>query len=305
MDPTTGSSLAKNGLFLGLGLFTIWYLVAFIGAWRRKNAEGGERAMPTPAGLLTGFGTNFFDTLGIGSFAPTTSIFRFLKMVPDEHIPGTLNVGHTLPVIAQAYIFTRIVPVEMTTMILMILAAVLGAWIGAGLVSSWPRRTIQIGMGLCLLAAAALMAASQLQLLPSGGTALGVDGIKLAIAVAGNFLLGALMTLGIGLYAPSLVMISLLGMNVQAAFPIMMGSCAFLQPVSSARFIRAGSFDLKASLGLAIAGLPAVLIAAFIVRSLPLGVLRWLVVCVVLYTAATLLLAARRGKSVIAPQPAG
>ena len=305
MDLTAGSALVKNGLFLALGVFTLWYLVSFVGAWRRKHAEGGEPAKPTPAGLATGFGTNFFDTLGIGSFAPTTSVFRFLKLVPDEHIPGTLNVGHTLPVIAQAFLFIQAVRVDMTTMLLMILAAVLGAWLGAGVVSSWPRRTIQFGMGLCLVAAASLMAASQLQILPAAGTAIGVTGVKLAIAVGGNFVLGALMTLGIGLYAPSLVMISLLGMSVQAAFPIMMGSCAFLQPASSARFIRTRSFDLRASLGLLIGGVPAVLVAFYIVKSLPLTALRWLVVCVVLYTATTLLVAARRSRPEVVAQPAG
>jgi uncharacterized membrane protein YfcA len=287
--------MPKTLLFLALGLFTLWYVVSFAAAWRRKRqTEGAAATAPTPAGLTTGFVTNFFDTLGIGSFAPTTSVFRFFRMVPDEHIPGTLNVGHTLPVIAQAFIFTAIIRVDMTTMILMIAASVVGAWLGAGVVSSLPRRAIQLGMGLCLIVAASLMAASQLQLMPPGGSAAGVEGVKLGIAVAGNFMLGAFMTLGIGLYAPCMVLISLLGMNVQAAFPIMMGSCAFLQPVSSARFTRTGSFDLRASLGLALGGLPAVLIAAFLVKSLPLGVLRWVVVVVVIYTAGSLLHAARR-----------
>jgi uncharacterized membrane protein YfcA len=289
------AALARTALFAALGAFTAFYLVAVIGAWRRKRAQAGSAGVtPTPLGLATGFVTNFFDTLGIGSFAPTTAIFRFLRLVPDEHIPGTLNVGHALPVIVQSFIFTTIVPVEPRTLILMIAAAVAGAWLGAGVVSSWPRRTIRLGMGLCLIAAASLMAAAQLRLLPVGGAALGVTGIRLSIAIAGNFVLGALMTLGIGLYAPCMVLVSLLGMNVQAAFPIMMGSCAFLQPVSSARFARTGAFDLRASVGLALAGIPAVLIAAYLVKSLDLNVLRWVVVCVVLYTAISLLLAARR-----------
>lgn len=275
------------------------------GAYLLGSAVRAGQVRPSGEAILIGAVGNFLDTLGIGSFAPTTSVFRFLKLVPDEHIPGTLNVGHCLPVIAQAYIFTKIIRVDATTLVVMILAAVFGAWFGAGVVAAWPRRTIQIGMGCCLIAAAGLMSASQLGALPSGGTAVGMFGAKLAVAAGGYVLLGALMTLGIGIYAPSLVMLPLLGMNVQAAFPIMMGACAFLQPVSSARFLRAGSFDLRESLGLAIGGLPAVLIAAFIVKSLPLTVLRWLVVCVVLYTAGSLLYAARRPRVPIAPQPEG
>jgi len=301
MPPDAGSTAARTGLFIALGLFAAYYVTAVIGAWRRKRAAGEAHAVvPTPGGLATGFVTNFFDTLGIGSFAPTTAIFRAFRMVPDEHIPGTLNVGHCLSVVLQAYIFTTIVPVEMATLIPMIVAAIAGAWLGAGVVSSLPRRQIQFGMGACLVVAAMLMAGSQLQVLPEGGTALGLQGMRLSLAIAGNFVLGALMTLGIGLYAPCMVLISLLGMNISAAFPIMMGSCAFLQPVSSARFTRTGAFDFRAAVGLTVGGIPAVLIAAFLVKSLPLYALRWLVVGVVLLTATSLLATAARARQPVA-----
>lgn len=306
---------AKGMLFIALGLFTVFYLIVLVRAVLdgRRRAAGqapsdsapgvatsGPAVVPTPHGLATGAVTNFFDTLGIGSFATTTSIFRFLRMVPDEKIPGTLNVGHTLPAITQAFIYTRVVPVESTTLISMILAAVTGAWLGAGVVSGWNRQRIQWGMGLCLLGAASLMFMSQTGLLPAGGELLGVSGVKLAIAVTGNFILGALMTLGIGLYAPCLILVSLLGMNPTSGFPIMMGSCAFLMPISSARFIRAGAFDLRAALGLVLGGIPAVLVAAFIVKSLPLVWVRWLVIVVVVYTATTMLRSAARERTALA-----
>ena len=285
---------AKVVLLGALALVTLFYVVILARAVGRKRAVAEEPVSPTGVGVGTGFVTNFLDTLGIGSFATTTTIFRGLRMVPDERIPGTLNVGHTLPTIAQAFIFTTAVPVETTTLISMIAAAVLGAWLGAGVVCKWPRRRIQIGMGLCLLAAAILLAAKAMGKLPSGGAdVVGVHGMWLAIAVAGNFALGALMTLGIGLYAPCMILVSLVGMNVTAAFPIMMGSCAFLMPFASARFVREGSFDLRASLGLLIGGIPAALIAGLIVKSLPLTAVMWLVVVVVVYTAFTLLRAAR------------
>src|SRR5207244_1615701 len=130
-------------------------------------------------------------------------------------------------------------------------------------------------------------------LFPGGGTALSLSGTLLLVGVISNFILGALMTLGIGLYAPCMILISLLGMNPTAAFPIMMGSCAFLMPASSARFIRKESYDLRAALGLTFGGLPGVLLAAYIVKSLPLGAVRWLVVVVVIYTATMMLRAAR------------
>lgn len=288
---------AKMVLFIALALSTLFYLVVLVMGVRRARATAEEATNPTPGTMATGFVANFFDTLGIGSFATTTAIFRHWKMVRDERMPGTLNVGNTLPTIAQAFIYTHLVPVDPRTLVLMIVAAVLGAWLGAGVVARWPRSRVQFGMGLAMLGAAALMLAAQLQYVPAGGDLLRLDGTLLVVGLIGNFVLGALMTIGIGLYGPCMILVSLLGMNPTAAFPIMMGSCAFLMPVASARFIRERAFDPRAVVGMLIGGVPAVLVAAFIVKSLPLSAVRWLVVIVVTYTAITLLAAARHERT--------
>jgi len=286
----------KSALLVALIVLTASYLAVWVRSVWRAGGRGPAGEAPRPGGrhLAIGFVTNFFDTLGIGSFATTTSLFRFLRLVPDELIPGTLNVGHTTPSVTQALIYIVIVSVAMPTLASMIAAAVAGAWLGAGVVSRWSRARVQLGMGSALLAAAALMLTSQLELAPSGGNALALSGGRLAIAVGVNFVLGALMTLGIGLYAPCMILVSLLGMDPKAAFPIMMGSCAFLMPVGSMRFIRKGRYSLTAAVGLALGGIPAVLLAAYVVRSLPLSAVRWLVIVVVVYTAAGLLRAAQR-----------
>jgi uncharacterized membrane protein YfcA len=295
-----------------LGVLT----VVFIGGWSWaimgiRGTAGRAVASPAtdagaPNGIQVAIGavTNFFDTLGIGSFATTTAIFRALRIVPDRFIPGTLNVGHTLPTVVQAAIYTKIIPVDVLTLFAMIAAAVLGAWLGAGVVSAWPKQKVQIGMGAALIGAALLMFMTQMSMFPGGGEALGVRGAKLAIAVGVNFLLGALMSLGIGLYAPCMILVSLLGMNPKLAFPIMMGSCAFLMPVGSLRFIREQCYGLRASLGLAIGGIPGVLLAAFIVKSMPIYAVRWLVIVVVIYTAVTMLKAGLSGEPVVSGKAA-
>jgi uncharacterized membrane protein YfcA len=292
------------GLFVTLAIVT----AGFIAVWvisvvrGRKWRESGLG----PIDIGIGFFTNFLDTLGIGSFATTTTMFRLGKLVPDEQIPGTMNVGHTLPSILEAFIYIAVVQVDVVTLIAMIVASMAGAWLGAGLVARWPRRTIQIGMGLALLATAGLMLASQVHPLAGGGDLLGLTGTKLILAVVANMVLGAMMTLGIGLFAPCMVLIYFLGMNLKTAFPIMMGSCAFLMPVGSMKFIREGRYNLRAALGLAIGGIPGVLIAAFIVKSLPLGWVKWLVIVVVIYTATMMLRSAfvERSKPVLTPSPA-
>jgi uncharacterized membrane protein YfcA len=294
-----------TALMSALGVLTLVFVAAWgraVAAVRtlgsREPSPATDARFPSLMQIAIGAVTNFFDTLGIGSFATTTALFRFLKVVPDRVIPGTLNAGHTLPTVAQAFIYTTLIPVDILTLFSMIAAAVLGAWLGAGVVSHWPKRKVQMGMGLALLGAATLMLMQQFSLFPGGGEALGVRGTKLVIAVVGNFVLGALMTLGIGLYAPCMILVSLLGMNPTAAFPIMMNSCAFLMPVGSLRFIREQSYSLRAALGLAIGGIPAVLVAAFVVRSLNVSTVRWLVIVVVLYTAITMLLSARSEEGV-------
>jgi uncharacterized membrane protein YfcA len=286
-------TFAAKALLGALCALSVIYIWRWIAIERARNLEGvtPQRGL---ACSLTGFVTNFFDTLGVGSFAPTTSVFKLLRLVPDERIPGTLNAGHALPTIAQALIFIAAVNVDPLTLVLMIASAVLGAWSGSGIVARLPKRAIQIGMGVALLCAAALFVLGIFEWIPAGGEALQLRGAILWLAVGGNFLLGALMTLGVGLYAPCLILVSLLGMNPLAAFPIMMGSCAFLMPVAGLRFIAAQRYDALAALGLALGGIPGVLIAAYLVKQLPLLWLRWLVVAVVLYTALAMLRAARQ-----------
>jgi uncharacterized membrane protein YfcA len=241
--------------------------------------------------------TDFFDSLGIGSFAPTTAIYKFTRIVPDELIPGTLNVGHTPAAIAETVIYVAAILVDPLLLVAMVGSSAVGAWLGAGVVARLPRRAIQVAMGIALLMAGVAFAATNLGALPGGGTAMALTGWKFGFAVGINFVLGALMSAGIGLYAPCMVTLALLGMHPIAAFPIMMGSCALLQPVASLRFFQTGKFAWGTSLGLAFGGVIGVLIAAYIVKSLPLIALRWLVIVVIAYAAFAMLRSAARAEN--------
>ena len=298
MDP-------KVLLLASLIVIVVFYALYWWFTVKRQRAAGAFRGdlTPQPIALVISFIANFFDTLGIGSYATTTSMFRFWNVVRDEKIPGTLNVGYVLPTVVQALIYITIVEVEFLTLIAIIGAAVAGAWLGAGIVAGLPRRQVQIGMGFALLGAATLMLLSLLGIGPPPGAALGVSGALLGLAIVISAVLGALMMLGIGYYAPCLIMISLIGMNPTAAFPIMMGACAFLMPVGSLQFIKKQSYDLRAAIALMLGGPLAVLIAAFIVKSLPLNYVRWGVIAIVVYTAIGMLRTAAQERAV-KPAPA-
>ncbi len=276
--------------YLALSLAGVCFIIGTVGAARRRS----DRRWPTPIELVVGFVTDFFDTLGIGSFAPTTAIYKLRRMVPDEQIPGTLNVGHTPSAITEALIFVTAIAVDPALLVTVILSATAGAWLGAGVVARLPRRAIQITMGVALLIAGSVFAAKNLGALPGGGIAMTLTGWKFALAVSINFVLGTLMSAGIGLYAPCMITLALLGMHPIAAFPIMMGACALLQPVASLRFFQTDAFAWGPSLGLAFGGIIGVLVAAYIVKSLPLVVLRWLVIVVIAVAAYAMLRSAAR-----------
>jgi uncharacterized membrane protein YfcA len=282
-------------IWISLAVLTIWYSTVFIRDFLRNKSKL-EPVSWIKTGLI-GFVVNFFDVLGIGAFAPQTALLKFTKQTEDRVLPGTLNVANTIPVLIQAIIFITVIEVDPITLVSMLIAAAAGAILGAGIVSKLSENNIRLTMGVALLITAGFMIAGKMNWIQSGGTELGLSNGKLLIAVIVNFILGALMTAGIGLYAPCMALVYALGLSPQVAFPIMMGSCAFLMPPASIRFIKEGAYNRKAAMAMAIPGIVAVLIAAFIVKSLPLDTLRWLVIFVILYTSAVMLRSAKTRKT--------
>ncbi|SHJ67298.1 TSUP family transporter [Tepidibacter formicigenes] len=313
-----------------LGVLTFWFVVVFIKDFM-ENKNNLEAHNTWSKVTFIGFITDFFDTLGIGSFAPTTALLKGMKQTKDRLLPGTLNVSHTIPVVLEAFIFITVIDMDSATLISMLASATIGAWVGAGIVSKLPEKKVQFAMGIALFITAFLMLAGQMDWMPGGGEPLsqsfdgvknnliyktmeiketidgkevikmlgvpiGIKGSKLIVAIVANFILGALMTAGIGLYAPCMALVYLLGMSPRVAFPIMMGSCAFLMPVASIKFVKEKAYDRRASMGITIGGTIGVIIAAYIVKELPLDILKWLVIGVIFYTSVTMLKASSQNK---------
>jgi uncharacterized membrane protein YfcA len=277
-----------------LVLLSIWFIYVF-GKDIIENKNNLEKVSWIKTGFI-GFIVNFFDVLGIGAFAPQTALLKFTKQTSDKLIPGTMNVANTLPVLIQAIIFIQVVQVETTTLMVMFLTAMGGAILGADIMGKLSERNIRLTISVALLITAGFMFANKMHWIQGEGVAIGIYGWKLVIAGLVNFILGAMMTAGVGLYAPCMALVYLLGLSPQVAFPIMMGSCAFLMPPASFKFIKSGNYNKKAALGMAIPSIFAVLIAAFIIKSLPLDTLRWLVMIIIIYTSVTMFLAAIKKK---------
>jgi len=272
--------------------------VAFGVGWLLARRRQHLRGRPQVADVAIGSLTTFLDTLGIGSFAPTTALLKFRGKVADELIPGTLNVGLNAAAFIETFLLIGLVKVQPALLAAMVASAAAGAWLGSGIVSRMPRRSIQLFMGAALLIAAGFFAMTNLGAFPEGGVTMGLAGWKFPFAVAVSFVLGALMCVGIGNYAPLMILLSLLGMDPLAAYPIMMASDGLLQPVASLGFFRSGRFSHVASLGLTLGsfiGVPlAYWLMKYVVMRSQIRAVRWLIIAVVIYSATAMLLSARR-----------
>ena len=281
-----------TALLIPLALAVVLYALMLV------RAALARRAVPRLEAIALGAVTNFFDTLGVGSFAPTMAWLKFRRLVPDRLIPCTMLVGHTLPSVAQAIIFLVLLGVLVDPVLLIgcVLALLMGGLLGVSLVIRAKVWVVQLVVGFALIIAAILYALTNLHWMPGGGTATGLPMQLAAIAIAANFLFGILLNFGIGNYAPTLIMLSLMGMDPRLSFPIMAAGAALTATGASMRYISIGEIDLRIATGIAFGGIPAVLIAAFIVKSMSVELLRWLVVCVVLYAAIAMLKAAATGR---------
>ena len=297
-------SATKAGVLIALVLVNIAFIIGWIWAVRRHRLHGRPRLPDMAIGCLT----TFLDTLGIGSFAPTTALFKFRRKPADELIPGTLNVGLNPAAFIETLLFISAVAVQPALLVCMVGTATAGAWLGAGVVSRMRRRSIQLFMGVALLIAAFFFAmtnihelsirhgnfAGFLDIFPPGGEAFGLSGWRFAVAAVVSFVLGALMCIGIGNYAPLMILLALLGMHPLAAYPIMMASDGLLQPVASLGFFRSGRFSHVSALGLTAGSFVGVPVAFYLVKNvLPLPLMRWLVTVVVAYAAISMLRSAR------------
>jgi uncharacterized membrane protein YfcA len=278
-------------------LYTVLVIVnvAAIIAWTVVSKRRQLRERATWADGVIGYVANFLDTLGIGSYAQITALFKLRGRPADELIPGTLNVGSSVPAFLGSLLFFGAIAVEPVLLASMVISSGIGAWVGAGLVSRMPRRGIQLFMGVALLIAAGFFAMTALGVLPPSGTAMGLSGWRFAVAVLANFVFGALMCIGIGNYAPSMVLLGVLGMHPIAAYPIMIGSDGVLIPVATLGFLRSGRFSHGCALGLTLGGLLGTLCAFPLVNLIAehLTLMRWFVVIVIIYAAVSMLRSAQ------------
>jgi uncharacterized membrane protein YfcA len=262
------------------------------------RAAIADRAKPTLESIGLGAVVSFFDTLGIGSFAPTTAWLKFRKLVPDRIIPPTMLVGLSPPAMAESVIFLILLGVMVDPVLLFgcAVAVLLGGLVGAPLVARAQVWIVQLVVGIGLVLAAIAYAATNLHLMPGGGTASSLSMELTIAAIAANFLFGVLLNFGVGNYAPTLVTLSLMGMNPRLVFPIMAAGAAMMGAGACVRHIQMRNLDMRVVVGLAIGGVPAVLVAAFLVKQMPLDVLRWLVILVVVYAAAIMFRASWLGR---------
>lgn len=232
------------------------------------------------------------DTLGIGSFAPSIAFYNATHMVDDRILVPTLNAAISLPVLAEALLFISAVEVDFATLIIMAICGMVGAFVGARLQGKVNTKMINMIMGSGLIIAAFFIFAGQVGIMPTGGDAIGLYSWKLILACIVNFFIGVFVNFGIGTYAPCMCLVYLLGMSPLVAFPIMMLSACTICPVAGITYIKKGQVDRWLYAMYSVFGVIGVLIAVYVVKSMPTNVLQWLVFGVVLYAGLSVLIKA-------------
>lgn len=283
------------------GLYYAYFAgyAAFIGRDIYKNKEDLKKTSKSDKikQSFIGFLVSFGDSIGIGAFGNIVALFGAMRVkVHDRLIPGTLNASCSLPTLLEAILFTSAIPVDPLTLVLMIASATIGSYIGAGIIAKMDEKKVQFVMGTALAIAATVMLITHpyLGLFEMNNTAIGLSGWRLIVAVIGNFILGVLMCAGVGLYAPCMAMVSLLGMNIKSAFPIMMGSCAILMPTAGIRFIKEEAYDRSSGLFINLFGLLGVIAAYLGVQNANIDALKIIIILVIYYTAINMI---RKSKS--------
>ncbi|TCD46698.1 sulfite exporter TauE/SafE family protein [Streptococcus sp. X16XC17] len=243
-------------------------------------------------GFWIGYVTDLLDTLGIGTFATTTSLFKVTGLVKDDRqIPATMTTAHVIPVLVEALLFITIVEIDVMTLVAMAFSSFSGALVGARLTKNWNTKQVQRILGTLLVLAAIVMVYRMLANPGEGNseTVRGLHGIWLLVGMVFDFIIGALMTMGLGNYAPELIFFSLMGINPSVALPVMMLDAAMILVASSREFIRSDRVHWPGVLGIMAGGVLGVLTAALFLTSLDVNHLKILVVFIVLFTGFMML----------------
>lgn len=280
--------LVLNGLQIILVIAIISMAALYFHELRRAKVNATNRFVP---GFLIGLVTDFGDTLGIGSFATTTALFKVTHFLDDDRkLPGTMNAAHAIPVFVEALLFLTAVKIELTTLIPMTLAAMTGAALGTRITANWPVRKMQRWLAIALALAAVFMLI-KLVTNPGQGESLAVHGLHgwwLLLGIFVNFGLGILMTIGLGNYTPELIFFSLMGVNPLVAFPVMMMDAAMIMMTSAVNFVRTGRVEWRGLPAMIIGGTVGVIIAAKLVTFVNVTILSYFIVGIALLTAYNL-----------------
>ena len=285
---------SKFILLAAICLLTVFYVYKFFLSLQANP----NPIRPTWHSATIGFVTNFFDALGIGSFPTSTSYLRLRRLIDDRLLPSTLNIGHAPAAVTEALIFISLVPVDPVLLLASTLATAVGSYLGSGVVMRLPRRPLQLLLAMASLLAAILFVMVNLKLMPGGGNAYALAPLPFALAILTVATLGALMAAGVGFFGPCLIILSLLGLHPLAIFPIMMSAGAIQQLIAGLRYLKQQHYDAQITTGLALGGVFGVLLAAFLVKSLAVESLRWLIAAIALFVAVDFFNAARKSQSI-------
>jgi uncharacterized membrane protein YfcA len=260
--------------------------------WRELFKEPGRLLVQAPVSFLL----NFLSGFGVSDYVICTALYHKTGWAEPRKLPGTLNTQSTLPVLVFALAYLSSVQVDIRTLLPLLAADMLGAFLSPRLTMSLPVRRIRQILACGLLFAGCAILANKLELVAVGGQATSLQGFKLAAGVICYFIIGALKAMGVASYPLAMTATFFLGLHPLVSYPLMMGGGALAAPLILIRYVKLDGYMRKLTLLGATVGVAGGAIAVFTVKTLDISLLQWLVVGVVFYAATDILLTLRRAR---------
>jgi uncharacterized membrane protein YfcA len=228
------------------------------------------------------------DTFGVGSFAVNVALSKFFGTFEDEELPGAVNGAQVLPGAIESLFFMQLVDVDLKTLLILVAGTCLGGVVGGHIVTRMNKQTIRALMVVCFIVLIFLLLGYQLKLMPLGGEAMSLNGIKLVLGFLAMVLCGALTCAGVGLFVMVQSVLFLLNVSPEVAFPIMTTAGAMQQPLTTMVFLKQGRIPLKKTWVLSIAGCVGVMMALPVFNALSTDALRGLLMVVLIYNVISM-----------------
>lgn len=273
-------------LFLAGGL--VWACLLLKRLLTDKRPEEGGKSLGTM--LLTEGILYFITSMGISDFLMNTVVFHKFRSGDADRLPGTLMLCAVVPGSFLAYAFLRGAgEADTGTLVLCTAGMLLGALAGGRLTQRLDGRRIKTLLGYALILSMAALIGKMIFSAGLSGTATGLSGWRLGVAVLFSMVCGALNMVGVPAKPTLTAVFLLLGLSPLCTLTLLLVMCGLSPMAASVPFYRSGRYHRRTVLAAVLTGTAGAVAGGLLMISLPAAVLNILLLGVMLLAIVTTL----------------